>query len=42
MYQKADIIVYDRLANARLLSYKREDAELIFVGKGPDKHFNPG
>jgi uroporphyrinogen III methyltransferase/synthase len=36
--KKADIIVYDRLANARLLSYKREDAELIFVGKGPDKH----
>ena len=27
--QKADVIVYDRLANPRLLSYRRPDAELI-------------
>ncbi|NQX69565.1 uroporphyrinogen-III C-methyltransferase [Paenibacillus alba] len=36
--QKADVIVYDRLANPRLLKHRREDAELIFVGKLPDKH----
>ena len=36
--QKADVIVYDRLANPRLLSYKRNDAELIYVGKSPDRH----
>lgn len=36
--KKADTIVYDRLANARLLSFRREDADLIFVGKGPDNH----
>lgn len=36
--KKADTIVYDRLANPRLLSFRKEDAELIFVGKGPDKH----
>ena len=36
--QKADVIVYDRLANPRLLSYRRPDAELIYVGKSPDRH----
>ena len=36
--QKADVIVYDRLANPRLLSYRRPDAELIYVGKAPDRH----
>lgn len=36
--QKADVIVYDRLANPRLLSYKRNDCELIYVGKSPDRH----
>lgn len=36
--QKADVIVYDRLANPRLLKHRRPDAELIFVGKLPDKH----
>lgn len=36
--QKADVIVYDRLANPRLLSYKRSDCELIYVGKSPDRH----
>ncbi len=34
----ADVIVYDRLANPRLLSYRRPDAELIYVGKSPDRH----
>lgn len=36
--QKADVIVYDRLANPRLLSYRRPDAELIYVGKSPERH----
>lgn len=36
--KKADVIVYDRLANPRLLSYKRNDCELIYVGKSPDRH----
>lgn len=36
--QKADVIVYDRLANPRLLKHRRPEAELIFVGKLPDKH----
>ncbi|MEW9700157.1 uroporphyrinogen-III C-methyltransferase [Paenibacillus sp. SI8] len=36
--QKADVIVYDRLATPRLLKHRRPDAELIFVGKLPDKH----
>lgn len=36
--RKADVIVYDRLANPRLLSYRRPDAELIYVGKSPDRH----
>ncbi len=36
--QKADVILYDRLASEKLLSYGREDAELIYVGKAPDHH----
>ncbi len=36
--EKADVIVYDRLAGQRLLSYARPDAELIYVGKSPQRH----
>ena len=36
--EKADVIVYDRLVNPRLLRYCRPDAEFIYVGKGPDRH----
>ena len=36
--KRADTIVYDRLANPRLLSFRKENAQLIFVGKGPDHH----
>ena len=36
--QRADVIVYDRLANPRLLSYARPDAKYIYVGKTPDHH----
>lgn len=31
--READVIVYDYLANPRLLSYAKADAELIYVGK---------
>lgn len=36
--QEADVILYDRLVNEKLLSYAKPDAELIFVGKLPGKH----
>ena len=36
--QKADVILYDRLANEELLKYAKDDAELIFCGKQPGKH----
>lgn len=36
--KKADVIVYDRLVNPRLLEYSSNDAELIFVGKSPERH----
>ena len=36
--QKADVIVYDRLAGGGILSHARKDAELIYVGKGPERH----
>ena len=33
--QEADVVVYDRLVDSRLLAHSRTDAELVFVGKGP-------
>ncbi|MCR8644175.1 uroporphyrinogen-III C-methyltransferase [Paenibacillus sp. N1-5-1-14] len=36
--QKADVIVYDRLASPRLLKHRKTGSRLIFVGKLPDKH----
>ncbi|MHB8157616.1 MAG: uroporphyrinogen-III C-methyltransferase [Desulfocucumaceae bacterium] len=36
--RRADVLVYDRLAGEGILSYARQDAELIYVGKGPDRH----
>jgi uroporphyrinogen III methyltransferase/synthase len=36
--QKADVVVYDRLASPRLLRFMRPDADKVFVGKLPDKH----
>ncbi|MCL5057939.1 MAG: uroporphyrinogen-III C-methyltransferase [Actinobacteria bacterium] len=36
--QKAEVIVYDRLAGGGILAHARKDAELIYVGKGPERH----
>ncbi|RKD22515.1 uroporphyrinogen III methyltransferase / synthase [Caminicella sporogenes DSM 14501] len=36
--KKADVILYDRLINPKLLNYARDDAEIIYVGKEPDNH----
>lgn len=36
--QKADVIIYDRLAGQRLLAFARPEAETIYVGKSPDLH----
>ncbi|MDF2723691.1 MAG: HemD protein [Paenibacillus sp.] len=36
--QRADVVVYDRLANPRLLQQMKPGADKIFVGKLPDKH----
>ncbi len=34
--QRADVVVYDRLANARLLDHAPASAERVFMGKEPD------
>jgi uroporphyrinogen III methyltransferase/synthase len=36
--KKADVILYDRLANPKLLKYAGKDAQLIYVGKAPNAH----
>ena len=36
--KKSDVLVYDRLVNEKLLSFARQDTELIYVGKSSDKH----
>jgi uroporphyrinogen III methyltransferase/synthase len=36
--ERADVVVYDRLASPRLLRHMKPGAEKIFVGKLPDKH----
>ena len=37
--QQADVVVYDRLVDKRLLSNAKEGAKLVFVGKGPSERF---
>ncbi|HSC71792.1 MAG TPA: uroporphyrinogen-III C-methyltransferase [Candidatus Methylomirabilis sp.] len=39
--EEADVVVYDYLANPRLLRYARPDAELIYVGKQAGRHTLP-
>jgi len=36
--RQADVVVSDRLANARLLDYAPKEAERIYAGKLPDRH----
>lgn len=36
--QRADVVVYDRLAHPRLLDYARPNAERVYVGKQADRH----
>lgn len=36
--QRADVVVFDRLAGPQLLNHARQDAERIYVGKLPDRH----
>lgn len=36
--KKAEVLVYDRLASKRLLSYAPKNCEMIYVGKLPDRH----
>ena len=39
--EEADVVVYDYLANPRLLRYAKPDAEVIYVGKQAGKHTLP-
>jgi uroporphyrinogen III methyltransferase/synthase len=36
--KKSDTIIYDRLVSERILSLARADAEIIYVGKSPERH----
>lgn len=36
--QKCDTIIYDRLVSEKLLKLARPEAELIYVGKSPERH----
>jgi uroporphyrinogen III methyltransferase/synthase len=36
--ENADVIIHDRLADSRLLSFARPDVELIYVGKAANRH----
>ena len=41
LLQAADVVLYDKLANPRILEYARRDAEHIFVGKQGPKPGQP-
>ena len=38
LIENADVIVYDRLADDRILNFASENAEKIYVGKAPGQH----
>ncbi|MFJ9382180.1 uroporphyrinogen-III C-methyltransferase [Peribacillus sp. NPDC101481] len=38
---EADVILYDRLVNRELLLYGKPEAEYIYCGKAPGKHYVP-
>src|SRR5947209_15489137 len=40
--ENAHVIVYDHLANPEMLSWAREDAEIIYAGKEPGEDQNLG
>ena len=41
LIQKADVIIYDNLANKDFLGFARKDAEFIYVGKQASQHELP-
>ncbi|MDH4247116.1 MAG: SAM-dependent methyltransferase, partial [Deltaproteobacteria bacterium] len=41
LLERADAIVYDRLAAPEILEFARRDAECIYVGKAADRHTLP-
>jgi uroporphyrin-III C-methyltransferase len=41
LLRRADVVLYDRLIPRELLQEVRPEAEVIFVGKGPDRHIMP-
>ncbi len=41
LMQKADVVLYDRRADARIMTLVRREAERIYVGKRPDNHELP-
>lgn len=36
--EQADVIIYDRLVNSRLLKHARAEAEILYVGKSPQEN----
>ncbi len=41
LMQKADVVLYDRLTDERVINLVRREAERIYVGKRPDDHELP-
>jgi siroheme synthase len=41
LLRQAEVVLYDRLIPQELLEEVRSGAELIFVGKGPNRHALP-
>jgi uroporphyrin-III C-methyltransferase/precorrin-2 dehydrogenase/sirohydrochlorin ferrochelatase len=41
LMQKADVVLYDRLADPRIMTLVRREAERVYVGKRPDNHELP-
>ena len=37
--KQAEVILYDRLANPKLLEFAPSDCELVYCGKLPERHF---
>jgi uroporphyrin-III C-methyltransferase/precorrin-2 dehydrogenase/sirohydrochlorin ferrochelatase len=41
LMQKADVVLYDRLTDDRIMNLVRREAERVYVGKRPDNHELP-